>query len=540
MKRFLLPGVAVVQARTETGSLARLNGPPVYRPGAPEQVAQRQMSAGAGAPPVYRPSATVGPLQRAMDVRAAAPAVYRPAAIAVAARPPVYHVPVGGRSGAGGAPPVYRPGVQHGAVLAKNVTGSQRIASPPAVYRPAPVKVSALPARPGAAATVQGVIVKGKTTRSKPYQVLRSSAWYGGLPSDQHKAWAVALHEVDTLYTEETALTKIEEKIKAGLVAPAVESDAKKAKAERLRKVTAHVNANAPKTDSTAYQEGYAMNTNVAKAHERVQIKVKGTTKYKGSLSAINKVKPNLFADQEMILEDEKPFVTMTALMTSTPSSYDYNLDGVKAQFDGKTKAKATRSGKYSKKAHNLNQLFLEQKDGDNSYWKQADKGGSASGTTAGEMLDTLELARNPRSTLTTVVKRFLHEEGDMTAEQAYGDMDHFTFMEYKGALSPTSNMAAMQEASSYHTMNFALGTAPDTPIGTRTKGKKTASVRSMTTAAKKRKADYSLETDKAEVKEYTRMIIGRFGLNDINSDTEDEENWDKSRYPKKKKLKTK
>ena len=147
-------------------------------------------------------------------------------------------------------------------------------------------------------------------------------------------------------------------------------------------------------------------------------------------------------------------------------------------------------------------------------------------------MLDALEMHRKPESTLNIVLKRSMHEQGDMDAEQAYGDMVKYTFMEYKGALKPSSNMEAMQTASTWEALTFSVGVGPDKNIGkARANKKRRATSRSLHKAATDRYADVSMETDRAEVKEITRALIGFAGYTEMSSDTEDDEAWSDSDY---------
>lgn len=486
----------------------RQSAPPVYRP--QSRASQPRMNvaistAGRSAPPpVYRPTPMVSQQKRNWPVSNAvtgAPPVYRPAPPAIpayierrcaAAQPKM----TGGMSGRapGAAPPVYRPNL-----AAPN--GNQFRQSSPLAQRPA---------------TIQPVIHTGKTHRSRPIVVLKSTDWYKDDLDDTEKLFAIVLHAESKSYTKTEAKTEIESRMARGVPAPSANVSAK---ALRRARVTQFTKDHPPSAVASA--QGAILNRAGKRAYNRHLKKYKKKDAYRQSISTVEATAPGLMAAQGPILTGLTPWQQVVAVSNAKPQSYNLNLDGSEVTLDSLTVfSNDDREKERDQNPVNLNQMFIEQPGGENSYWGMADSGDPDLHQSAEhQKLRHLEVERDAEAAPTTYTKDALYSQGQMTTEQAFGDENMFTYLEYKGALNPTRPKAAIQQASSYYVLQQALNYA-NTELGTQVALHPLTTPKKISDALATFMGSQTEANYKKLVKELFRLIRGQTGM-DLGSETE-------------------
>jgi hypothetical protein len=493
----------------------------------PKVSAPAQLKKGAVAPPVYRPQPVPKVLQRKATVQTqrpaptnpanrppAAPAVYRPQPTPkVLQRKAALQTPPGDATKRvpAAAPPVYRP--------VPKIVQPQTVANlkTPKVTPGAHVRPHAqAPAR--GAASVQRVICKGKTSGSKPIGTLKLSGWYKDLASDDHRAFALELHNKPEHYGKPEAEKIIEKSIKNGLPVPTFDINPKDV---RRKRVTEYVNTTALNITDDSFEKGKHLAEAGERAYKRHFKKYKRNKTFDKSVEKIEEVKPGLFNDQVPILKGLKEWEQMVALTHSKPKSYNLDIDGNKITLDSiDLKSNEERSKKRKRESVNLNQLFIEQPKGKDSYWNISDSTDNTIGNTSPhKRLRHLEVERDNKSAFTTYLKDELNKSGKMTNKEAFGDEVPYAFQEFKGALNPSKNMLKFQLTSGYEVLQVGLKN-PKTPLG------KQVGKRPLTTPKKLNNALDSF-MEKKEESRYKRLVKEAFRLFrtqtqiDIESDTE-------------------
>ncbi len=300
---------------------------------------------------------------------------------------------------------------------------------------------------------IQRVIHQGKTHRSKPYVSLKLSGWYKKL-NDTQKAFALQLHGEDESFTKEEAEAEIERRINRGDSVPNPEENPK---AERLKKVREYINEHAPKESDESFKIGKIWSEVGEEAYDRLVKRYKKTDRFKQSVSEIENNKPGLFNKQTKILENLSEWERIVALSSSIPQSYNFDLGGVNIKLDGiDVLSNNDRDGKREGKKVNLQQVFISQNHGMDSYWNMSDSEEKIKDTSEHKMLRFLEVERDPKSAFTTFFKDLRYKKGQISNKKAFGDRTGYAFQEFKGASKPTTNMRRMQIASSYHLLKSA------------------------------------------------------------------------------------
>ncbi|MNZ87728.1 hypothetical protein D3C78_1065980 [compost metagenome] len=169
---------------------------------------------------------------------------------------------------------------------------------------------------------------------------------------------------------------------------------------------------------------------------------------------------------QSSILDDRTPWEQVTALTESEPASYNFIIGGTETKLDGiSIKDNATRRRRRPKAKVNKAQTFFEQSGHDNSYWKLSDNPTHIDFDQPLEQLRHLEVEREHKAAFTTYLKDILHKLKYIDNKEAFGDLSPLASMEFKGATSPTKNMARIQIASAKKVLEKALE-HPDEELG--------------------------------------------------------------------------
>jgi hypothetical protein len=393
----------------------------------------------------------------------------------------------------GAAPPVYHP--NSGPANGNNF---QQRPSPP--FRPA---------------TIQPLIHTAKTHKSRPVRVLKATKWYRDL-DDAKKPFAIVLHAEGKSYTKQEAEGEIDTRIARGDPPPSANVTAK---ALRIARVRQNTKDNPP--SDLASRQGAILNKAGMRAYNRHLKKYKKKAAYRQSIATVEATEPGLMADQNPILSGMKPWQQVVAVSKAKPKSFNFNLGGSVVTLDSlAVRSNDDREKERDQNPVNLNQMFIEQPGGLNSYWGVADCGDpDLSKSTQHQQLRHLEVERDTESVPTTYTKDALYSQGKMTTEQAFGDENRFTYQEYKGALRPTIPMAANQQASAHYVLQYALNYA-NTELGTKVALHPLTTPKKISDALDTFMASRTEVNFKKLVKEMFRLVRAQT-LMDLGSDTE-------------------
>lgn len=513
--------------------------PAVYRPQLPPKVLQPKASA---APPAVK-QVTKTPT---------APPVYRPQPAPAATRPPATPgaLPTGGAAiRRPVAPSVYRPQQQPPvqpklACAARPCVPAENRAPRVGPHAPkgVPPARPASPQPPGQSGTIQRVIIKGTSGRSRKKLGLKRSDWYNKKLNKTQQAFAEALHrEPDNFYTQFQAQRIIDDKISKGETPPTFTVSPKEV---RMKRVRSYVNDNAPKDTDTSFTMGKVLSQAGHRAYRRHSVKYirLREQRFDDTVEQLNDTKPDLYKNQKPLLKNFSEWERVFLLTHSDPKSYEFDFGGEKVTLDSlkvkshderskKRKREVTDADKQKKKRKkkdfqptiNLAQVFIGQDNGDDSYWKLSDStSNSFADSTSFKMLRHLESEREGESAFTNYLKDILFKSGKMTNKEAYGDENLFTFQEYKGALSATTKMKRIQTASSYQVLMRALK-EKDVKLGRKIGKRPLTSASALFAALNGYMKKQTDDKYKVLVKEIYRLIRTQT-REDMGSDTEDDE----------------
>lgn len=365
-------------------------------------------------------------------------------------------------------------------------------------------------------AVVQRVILCGTTHRSdKAYQIIRSTGWYKDLKDDVRQRFAVALHEETKKYTREEAEKEIDKRILRGDTPPLAADDEK---AERKRRVTAHINSTAPSESSNEYLRGSALAQTGERAIKRLSRRYRRQQGFTDDVKTINEVEPGPHAKQATILDNRKTFEQIIALTSASPQSFNLDIGGSDIKLDAlDVKSNKERSLKRQRSSNNLAQVFIEQPSGENSYWSMADSSSPFKRSKGHEQLRHLEVIRNNQSATTTYLKDVLLDRGTLDNREAFGDENEYTFQEFKGALKPSSNMRKKQQASANYVLAAAMRD-PDSKLGKKIGKRKRTTPKAIDTALTAYLNTKTSENEMQLIREQFRLIRASTEM-DIESD---------------------
>lgn len=380
---------------------------------------------------------------------------------------------------------------------------------------PRSLQLQAMAASLSQRAVAQRLILAGTTHRSKAHGNLKLTAWYKNLDDDKQR-FAVALHaEEDNEYTHAEAEKEIQRQIDLGIDPPEAKTDAK---ALRKKRVTEYVNRTAPSEDGDEYKKGEILASAGEQAFKRLTRRHRRKDGFKQDKLEVGKVKPNLFRHQQPILKNRGPFEQIFALIEENPKTFDVDLGGSEVKFDAiDVKSNDERGKKRKRDSVNLAQVFIEQPDGENSYWSKSDSAKKFRKTPQFQHLRHLEVLRDNQSATTTYLKDSLLERGQIGNREAFGDEGEYAFQEYKGALKPTRKMRAKQHASAFHVLTKALKDA-NAKLGTQVGAREMTTAQSISDRLIAYSKKPSAKNRLRLVREVFRLIRASTGI-DIESD---------------------